>query len=288
VEKPLIVGVDGSDPSLAALDWAVDEAVARKLPLLVVHGSRWDEYVTPEPSFSPVRPSVQVIADHLVASAVERAASRSAEVKVTSTVVAEDPALALVRLAEEASAVVVGSRGHGELAELLLGSVSLAVAARSASPVIVVRGLQKPYEVAAIRTVAVGVGHPAEAAPAVDFAFREAELHGAAVTAVHAWRCPAQEVPDLPAATPDDHLRRAEGEVTEALRNAVSSRPGIAVRHEIAEGTARAALLDTSRTAGLLVVGARRRKGRVGMQLGPVNHAVLHHARCPVAVVPHD
>ncbi|MFE0130693.1 universal stress protein, partial [Streptomyces sp. NPDC059037] len=42
-----------------------------------------------------------------------------------------------------------------------------------------------------------------------------------------------------------------------------------------------------ARTADLLVVGARRRKGHVGMQLGPVNHAVLHHAACPVAVVPH-
>jgi nucleotide-binding universal stress UspA family protein len=288
VEKPLIVGVDGSDPSLAALDWAVDEAVARRLPLLVVHASRWDEYASLEPSFGLSRPSVQVFADHLAASAVERAARRSAEVKVTSTVVAEDPALALVRLAEEASAVVVGSRGHGELAELLLGSVSLAVAAHSARPVIVVRGLEKPHETRAMRTVAVGIDDADEAAPAVGFAFREAELHGASVVAVHAWRCPAQEVPDHPRATPDEHLRRAESEVTEALRSAARARPGITVRREITEGTARTALLNTSRTAGLLVVGARRRKGRTGMQLGPVNHAVLHHAHCPVAVVPHD
>lgn len=287
MEKPLVVGVDGSDPSLAALDWAVDEAVARRVPLLVVHASRWDEYSSVEPSFALSRPSFQVFADHLAASAVERAARRSAGLKVTSKVLPEDPALALVRLAEEASAVVVGSRGHGELAELLLGSVSLAVAARSVAPVIVVRGLEKPYEIHALPTVAVGIDDPAEAAFALDFAFREAELRGASVTAVHAWRCPAQEVPDYPRTAPGGHLRRAENRVTEALREPTTARPGIAVRREIVQGTARAALLDASTAADLLVVGARRRQGRTGMQLGPVNHAVLHHAHCPVAVVPH-
>lgn len=72
-----------------------------------------------------------------------------------------------------------------------------------------------------------------------------------------------------------------------ALRSAVRDHGAVAVRHEAVEGQARAALLDASATADLIVVGARRRPGHTGLQLGPVNHAVLHHAACPVTVVPH-
>ncbi|MFI0980942.1 universal stress protein [Streptomyces sp. NPDC021093] len=293
MHRPLIVGVDGSEPSLAALDWAADEAAARGAPLLVVHASRWDEYAALEPAFGLGRPSVQVYADDIAATAVERAARRRPGVRVTSTVVGEDPAFALVRLAEDADAVVVGSRGHGELAELLLGSVSLTVAARATSPVIVVRGGREhaAAEQEAVRTVAVGVDVPEDAAPAVEFAFRESLLRGAPVVVVHAWRCPAHEVPDHPRTHPDDHRLRAERQVEEALKGAVRAHPEFAdvtVRREVVEGPARSALLDASRTAGLLVVGARRRKGHLGMQLGPVDHGVLHHAACPVAVVPHD
>jgi nucleotide-binding universal stress UspA family protein len=60
----------------------------------------------------------------------------------------------------------------------------------------------------------------------------------------------------------------------------------VTVRREALEGPAREALLGAAVTADLLLVGARRRDGSFGMQLGPVNHAVLHHASCPVAVVP--
>ncbi|MGW7412372.1 universal stress protein [Streptomyces sp. NPDC054863] len=290
MHEQLIVGVDGSEPSLAALDWAADEAAARGAPLRVVHGWRWEQYASLEPAIGYSRPSLQVYADNVAATAVERAVRRQPAVEVRSTVVAEDPAFALARLGEEAAAVVVGSRGHGELAELLLGSVSLAVAAHSRSPVIVVRGA-KGKEAGAVRTVAVGVDAPEEAAPVLEFGFREALLRGASVTVVHAWRCPAHEVPDHPRAVPDDHRLRAERHVTEALRAAVNARPefaDVAVRREIVEGPARSALLNASLTADLLVVGARRRKGHLGMQLGLVDHGVLHHAACPVAVVPHD
>ncbi|MEV8015848.1 universal stress protein [Streptomyces sp. NPDC086554] len=287
MDKPLIVGVDGSDPSLAALDWAVDEATAHGVPLRIVHASRWEWYEGHEPSFGINRSSVQALSDHIAASAVERALRRASAVKVTSEVVSEDPAAALARLSAEAGGVVVGSRGRGELAELLLGSVSLSVAAHAASPVIVVRGTEGKVT-GGLSTVAVGVDDPEEAAHAVRFALHEAQVRNAAVIAVHAWRCPAREMPDFPAPTNDDHRRRAEQLVEEAVRGAAAAaRSGMTVRGRTVEGHARTALLDAARTADLLVVGARRRKGHVGMQLGPVNHAVLHHAACPVAVVPH-
>ncbi|EFL21494.1 putative stress-inducible protein [Streptomyces himastatinicus ATCC 53653] len=119
--------------------------------------------------------------------------------------------------------------------------------------------------------------------------------------AVHAWRC----------AGPDDHgpheergcakrigqgwwsgcraghARHAAELLDEALGGVTEmARPPVPVAYRAVEGPARKALLDASDQAGLLVVGARRRQGHFGMQLGLVNHAVLHHARCPVAVIP--
>ncbi|WP_306334075.1 universal stress protein [Streptomyces sp. KL118A] len=286
MDKPLIVGVDGSDPSLRALDWAVDRAEAYGVPLRVVHSSRWEWYEGHTPSFDINRSSVQVLSEHIVASAVERAQSRAGAMKVTGEVLPEDPSFALVRVGAEAGAVVVGSRGRGELADLLLGSVSLSVAARATVPVLVVRGEAKNVA-SGFRTVVLGVDDARDSALAVEFAFQEALTAHASLTVLHAWRCPAREVPDVPMADHEEHRDRAEEQVELAVREAMAAHPEVTVRREAIEGHARTVLLDAARGADLLVVGARRRKGHVGMQLGPVNHAVLHHAVCPVAVVPH-
>ncbi|WP_244177529.1 universal stress protein, partial [Streptomyces atriruber] len=280
------VGVDGSDSSLRALDWAVDRAEAYGVPLRVVHASRWEWYEGHTPSFDINRSSVQVLSEHIVASAVERAQSRAGAMKVTGEVLPEDPSFALVRVGAEAGAVVVGSRGRGELADLLLGSVSLSVAARATVPVIVVRGEAKNVA-SGFRTVVLGVDDARDSALAVEFAFQEALTAHASLTVLHAWRCPAREVPDVPMADHEEHRDRAEEQVELAVREATAAHPEVTVRREVVEGHARTVLLDAARGADLLVVGARRRKGHVGMQLGPVNHAVLHHADCPVAVVPH-
>ncbi|MFC8126280.1 universal stress protein [Streptomyces sp. NPDC057302] len=286
MDKPLIVGVDGSDPSLRALDWAVDEAATRGVPLHVVHASRWEWYEGHEPSIDINQASVQALSDHIAASALDRALHHTTTVKVTSEVLPEDPAVALALVSPEACALVVGSRGRGELAELLLGSISLSVAANAASPVFVVRGGEKSLR-GGFRAIAVGVDASQEADGAMEFAFDEAEARNATVAVVHAWRCPDREVPDASATHYDGHRRRATELVEEALRDATAVHPEVMVRRETVEGHARTALLAASRGADLLVVGARRRKGHVGMQLGPVNHALLHHSACPVAVVPY-
>ncbi|SDK18961.1 universal stress protein [Streptomyces indicus] len=288
MEQALVVGVDGSDASLRALDWAVDEAVRRGVDLRVVCGSSWEWYEGHEPSFDINRRVVQKFADRMVDRAVERAMRRTVAVKVTGQVAPADPAAALITESRRAGAVIVGNRGRGELAGLLVGSVSLAVAAHAECPVIVVRGTEQSRN-GAFGRVVVGVDEAKDAAPALEFAFRAAKRRDAHLLAVHAWRCPAHELPDHPIAEDavESHRLRAQGELTQALRNMGDAHHDPAVRGEVVEGRARTALLDAAKTADLLVVGARRRKGHVGMQLGPVNHAVLHHATCPVAIVPH-
>lgn len=171
---------------------------------------------------------------------------------------------------------------------MLLGSVSLTVAARAVCPVVVVRG-GEPDRQGSPGRVVVGLGDSAEDSDAVRFAFREAEARGCGLHAVRAWRRPAHEHVDHPLIADDAAgagEERASALLTDALRDAARDHPRVEVRRQVVEGPAHKALLDASSGADLVVVGARRRHGHVGLQLGRVSHALLHHAGCPVAVVP--
>ncbi|MBA6433720.1 universal stress protein [Streptomyces sp. GMR22] len=348
VELPVVVGVDGSDAASDALDWAAELAGRRGLPLRVVHASLWERYEGYIPGTAADRPAERLHSEAVLAAAAERAGRRVPTLKVMTDLAADDAVTALLRAGKSAEALVVGSRGRGEFASLLLGSVGLGIAARAQCPVVVVRG--RPENVrGAMNRVVVGIAErerpgeqePAPPSAAVAFALREARLRGVELEAVHAWRCAGPE----DHARPGNHARpgggrgghgaheeqgasEAEGthatqgtpapqgaretqagRATQGTREAQSAReahewraaelldetlggataaglPPVPVAHRPVEGSARKALLDASAHADLLVVGARRRQGHFGMQLGLVNHAVLHHAKCPVAVVP--
>jgi nucleotide-binding universal stress UspA family protein len=288
MDLPLVVGVDGSDSSLRAVDWAVDEAARHGRPLRLVYASLWERYEGGRPSFNTERPAEEVVAQHITASCVERARLRNREVKVSGEVLPDDAVSVLLREGADALALVVGSRGRGELAGMLLGSVSLTVAARAVCPVIVVRGEERNRQDASQRVV-VGVGDSTEGLGAVRFAFREAEARGCALDAVRAWRCPAHEHVDHPLVADDAsrvHEERASTILTEALSEAVRDHPRVDVYRRPVEGPAHRVLVDASADADLMVVGAVRRQGHFGLQLGRVAHALLHHSECPVAVIP--
>jgi nucleotide-binding universal stress UspA family protein len=285
--RPLVVGVDGSDGSLLAVDWAVDEAVHHDIPLRLVYASRWERYEAGVPSEGTERPSERVLAEHIVASAAERAAQRCPDVKVTVDILPDDAVYALLRAGDSAHALVTGSRGRGELTGLLLGSVGLAVAARAHCPVIVVRG-DRTGLAGGHERILLGAGEPVTANEAVRFAFREAEARACVLYAVRAWRCPAHEVGNKVAL--GEVARQHEGEASALLDallgEAMAAHPKVEVRCVTAEGPAHRILVDRSAAADLVVVGARRRRGHGGLQLGRVAHALLHQAKCPVAVVP--
>ncbi|WP_020139534.1 universal stress protein [Streptomyces sp. 351MFTsu5.1] len=288
MELPLVVGVDGSDSSLVALDWAADEAARQGLPLRLVYASLWERYEDVVPARDLDRPSEQVMAENIVGTAVERVQRRSPEVKVSADVVPEEAADALLRAGHDASALVTGSRGRGELKGLLLGSVGLTVAARAHCPVIVVRGDKAGVEGSHER-ILLGVGEPASGAEAVRFAFREAAARGGVLDVVRAWRCPAHESADEPRLAEDPahlHEERAVAQLDALLHDAVADHPGVQVSRHTVEGPARKVLLNRTAAADLVIVGARRRTGHFGLQLGRVSHTLLHHAHCPVAIVP--
>jgi nucleotide-binding universal stress UspA family protein len=288
MELPLVVGVDGSDSSLQAVDWAVDEAAHHGLPLRLVYASLWERYEGGRPSFSTDRPTEEVMAEHIIASSAERARLHNPQVKVSGEVLPEDAVSAQLREGHEACALVTGVRGRGEFAGMLLGSVSLTVAARAGCPVIVVRGGERNRQ-GAFRRVGVGVGDSTESSGAVRFAFHEAEARSCALRAVRAWRCPIHEHVDHPLIADDAarvHEERASTVLTDALRDAVRDHPNVDAHRQAVEGPAHKVLVEASADADLIVVGAVRRHGHFGLQLGRVAHALLHHSECPVAVIP--
>ncbi|MGV9457176.1 universal stress protein [Streptomyces sp. NPDC003635] len=288
IGAPLVVGVDGSEPSLRAVDWAADEAVLRGAPLRVVYACLWERYEGAALARDLARPTVLPLAQDVVCAAAQRARARHPGLKVTADVVFEEPEYALVREARNASALVVGTRGRSGIAEMLLGSVSLAVAAHADCPVIVLRGSHDNQVTPPVRgRVVAGVGDDAKDSAAVRFAVEEARRRGVTLGAVRAWRRPAHEAADrpLPAGEPARlHEEKAAQELEEALQDVPAD---VAVRRRTVEGQARRVLVDAAHEADLLVVGARRREGQSGLQLGRIAHVALHHSACPVAVVPH-
>lgn len=282
---PLVVGVDGSEASLEAVDWAADEAALHGVPLRLLHAalSRTEE-VAPVTAFPETGTAGG--SDPAVVSAMARAHRRAPSVELSGAASAEEPVEGLTGQGRNAFALVLGSRGLGGLAGMLLGSVSLAVAGRADCPVIVVRGGEE-HRGRRFGVVVVGIEEGESSGTAAEFAYREAHLRGAALVAVHAWRNPIgpQETPLLPGSAARTRPLPAQV-VDEALDGPAQRYPGVRVESRPVEGSPRQALLEAASGADLLVVGARRRRGHFGLQLGLVNHGVLYHAPCPVAVVP--
>ena len=284
---PMVVGVDGSEPSLRAVDWAADEAVLRGVPLRVVYASLWEHYEGTSIAEGLAKPDEQVLAEDIVDTAARRARLRRPELDVRTEVLTEEPEYALVRESRSASVLVTGTRGRSGLAEALLGSVSLIVAGHAQCPMVVVRGTHdKQAQAGTYGRIVVGVGEKPAGSAAVRFAFDEARRRGVPVEAVRAWRWPAREATD-DALTAGEPARLHEQLAVEALHAAFQDVPAdVASHRRTVEGPTRSVLVDASRYADLLVVGARRRPGHFGLQLGRVAHGVLHHSACPVAIVP--
>ncbi|MFF2202120.1 universal stress protein [Streptomyces sp. NPDC058145] len=285
---PVIVGADGSASSLAAVDTAAREARLPGTGLRVVHAFLWPAMHVPLGP-SPLGPSeggVRKMVDRLVTEAVERARAAAPEVVVDHVVVTGEPLTVLEAQSRNAELVVVGSRGMGGFVGLLIGSTAVHMAAHGHCPVLVVR--EQP---SGDGPVVLGVDGSAAGAAAVDFAFAEAELRGSELVGLHAWTTwnaplPAPEDASAPYANPPGALAGEEDRLlAEALAGRQERHPDVPVRHQVVRGGTREALIEASRSARLLVVGARGRGGFTGLLLGSVSQAVLHHAHCPVAVV---
>ncbi|MCX4759172.1 universal stress protein [Kitasatospora purpeofusca] len=298
----VLAGVDGSPESTVAAHWAAGEALRRGAPLRLLHA--WPWLTDGRASFADPE-DLPVAAQRMLAAVAEEVGSRHPGLTVQTDVVLDAAVDGLVaateasEASEDAGLLVLGSRGLGGFKGLLVGSVSMAVAGRAAVPVVVVRqpgpetgaetSAESTGESGAVSEVVVGVDAGAPSDTVLDFAFREAELRGARVRAVHGWNLPASfaVVGFLPSGTETAQLRAVEEKaLAAALAGHRARYPHIEVVEQARLGAARTLVEDTE-DAALLVVGRRRRPHDLAPRLGRTAHAVLHHARPPIAVVPH-
>lgn len=261
----VVVGVDGSSSSLAAVAQAAAEAQRRRAELRVVHAFSWPV----RPMYTPLDPSPL---NRLVHEAAQHARSVAPEVEVVEAVATGDAVAVLEAESRAADLVVVGSRGMGGFIGMLLGSTAVSLAAHGLCPVMVVR-----EEPAGAGPIVLGVDGSPAGEKAVDFAFAEAALRGTEIVAVHAW------LPDY--APPGVSPESAERLLAQALAGRTETYPDVTVRQDLVGGETREVLIEASRTAQLLVAGARGRGGFAGLLLGSVSQALLQHAHCPVTVV---
>lgn len=270
--KPVVVGVDGSREAGYALAWATREAKLRRTGLRIVTAAEaWE---------GPHRWSEEVLEQ--AERHVRKAAS---DLEVTRERRDGRAVTALTELAPSAGLIVVGRRGMGGFAGLLLGSVAHGVSQLAACPVVTVPSPELPV---ANRVVA-GVDGSDENEAAVGFAFEEASLRNAELRAVHAWTKPTSTGPGdlLPVVYDLDDVQEDESRLlAEALAGWRERYPDVKVDPQTVRGHTVRVLDDRSSDAAILVVGRRGTTSRVASLLGSVAHGVLHHARCPVAVVP--
>ncbi|KUL36846.1 hypothetical protein ADL22_23390 [Streptomyces sp. NRRL F-4489] len=291
----VLVGLDGTGAGAPAVRWGAGEAAARRLPLHLLHSWTSQPWPTSSPapsaSSSPTSSGQDDERRRYGATVLERAGALAAELhpglRVTAELSGEDAADALAERSAAAALLVLGSRGHDTLAGFLLGSVSLRVLARARCPVITVR--EEECSAGPGPEVIVGVKELGPESDAVlAYAFTTAAAHHARLRALRAWR-PAT-APGAPYNELTTALDEAEGAAVErdglaaCLAPWREKFPGVRVAEEVAAGQAATVLLRACTGTGLLVIG--RRPHRAPMPLGPVVLGLLHHSRCPLAIVP--
>ncbi|MFF5651383.1 universal stress protein [Streptomyces collinus] len=292
--RPLVLaGIDGSECAAAAADWAAREAALRGVPLRLLHASpQLPGTTVPRAALD----RLHLMGVQLIQRTVEDLADRHPDLEVEGGQSDETPVDALLGAARDAGLLVVGTRGTGGFEDLAVGSVALRMAAAAPCPVVLVPPRPGAYADGASATrgtgrVVLGFDAHRPVGEAAGFAFSAAEARAARLRVVQAWGLPAESVSSRTlVVTEGDRATWEDQEVLElsdALRPWQEKYPRVSAATDLMLLHPAEALLNASRSADLLVVGRRTEPTAAEGRLGPVTHAVLHHARCPVAVVPH-
>ncbi|TCC16036.1 universal stress protein [Kribbella sindirgiensis] len=288
MDKPVVIGYDGSPASAAAARWAASAAQRLGLRVRMIHAVHRPVVHSSGGAAAGLGMDVLVRpAEQLLDRACEELRAGYPGVLIDADVRIGEAVPILLRAATEASLLVLGSRGLGELRDRAEGSVMAHLATGASCPVVVVpEGWTAQPDRHA--PVVVGIDGSELSRKAVAFAFAYAERTGASVTAVLAWRDSQSTGPgDMLFPVQDLEVVEEDGaaELGEAIAGQAVDHPDVQVTEKLVHGTASTVLVGESEGAELLVVGSRGRGPVRGLLLGSVSRAVLRHAACPVAVV---
>lgn len=274
---PLVVGYNGKPHSREALMWAAAEAARRDMSLLVVYAANYPGMTLPPgPGLLDPDPLALEAPRETTLRGVSEAQDAQPGLHVTGTTEVTSPSEALIEQSSRATMLVIGTRGRGPVSGALLGSVAFAVAARAECTVVVVKGKATGLE----RRIVVGTDGSGAAMAAVDFAADRAAAASAELEVV-------TSTGEHPAANVDATELRASAQLIaeSAVERLRDNHPNLTVTTRVEDCPAERTLVDASADADLVVVGTRGRGAFKGLLLGSVSHAVIHGARCHVAVV---
>ncbi|GAA0905144.1 universal stress protein [Virgisporangium ochraceum] len=281
--EQIVVGVDASAVSWLALRWATAEAVRRGVSLRIVHAFHAH---LPDVAYNVLQAEANALkqATAVVDDAVEDVRRRAPGVDVRTETVSGGAAAALLEAARPGDLVVVGNRGHSELAATLAGSTCQQVAMHAPASVAVIR----PQMRAEAGPVVVGHDGSRTAEAVLLTAFDQADARDCGLVVVRAFR---PSTPPWPAGAPSPTLftaATAQAALTVGLERVVAPLtdryPKVKVEVRVAGGDPAQLLVEASRTARLVVVGSRGHGGFTGLLLGSVGLHLLHHAQCGVLI----
>lgn len=283
VRHGIVVGVDGSSTSDAAVAWAARDAALRRVPLTFIHvlpmaaGPAWLDMGLPDDYWA----GQEKHGREIVAAAQDIANKITAggePLQMSSEVVSGNSVSTLIDHSRHADLLVVGSRGLGKWSRRVLGSVSSSLVRHAHCPVAVIRDGQKPRDDASI---VVGVDGSPASELATEIAFDEASRRGVELVVVHTWNDVDYEFPDVKWT---DLKPREDRVVSEQLAGWCERYPDVVVRRELMRDRPAHQLVEQSEGAQLVVVGSRGRGGFVGMMLGSVSAAVVETVQVPVII----
>ena len=271
----ILIGYDGSPGSEQALLWAAREARWRGSVLTVCQACAPGQ-AGAAPGDGRASGQMPAAGDQNLATALRIAQELMGPGQARPLLAAGPAARVLCEHSADADMVVVGARGRGGLPGMLLGSVGQQVCAHARGRVVVVRGHWHPAAEYAPGPVVVGADGSAGSRAAIAFAAEEAMFREVPLLAVCA-------LADSPGSL--GGASRIQEAFDQDIALQEKEYPELTILRQVCFGQPRAALLDASSAAQLMVVGSRGRGGLKGMLLGSVSQAMLHHARCPVGVV---
>ena len=286
--RAVVVGVDRSDNGLAAVQYAADLANRRKLPLRVMHAFEPTQYAVHAVVQGPldVESVLRKSAQRLLDDTLEVLSAVYPDLEVEAVLKEGSETEMLLRESEDADCVVLGSRGVGGFADLVIGSTTLHVVSHAHCPVIAVPASTAGTE--SREGVVVGVDGSEVSEAAIQFAFEIAAVMHEPLSAVHVWHDTTRTgvgllMPPLPDQA--EALREERQVLSTSLSGWREKFPEVVVTELVVPGHPVSVLSAAAEEARLLVVGSHGRGSIRSLVLGSVSHGVLHHASGAVAVV---